>query len=206
MSPLRCSVHIGASFYLLLFLALIVSPPSVVAAVLSAAALHELGHLAALRYFGVPVRTFRLTALGAVIDAPALARLSYQRELAVTLSGIAVNLLCALPLSALGQWTGTELFYLLAGAHLVLAAFNLLPISPLDGARALDILLALLLGPIPAERICAAVTFFLSLALCVLGGYLSLCRHCGWLFALAALGLLCGTLRQLGLAPRTKSV
>lgn len=206
MSPLRCSVHIGASFYLLLFLALTVSPPAVVAAVLSAAALHELGHLAALRYFGVRLRALRLTALGAVLDAPALARLSYPRELTVTLSGIAVNFLCALPLSALGRHTGADIFYLLAGAHLVLAAFNLLPISPLDGARALALLLALLLGPVPAERICTAVSLFLSLVLCALGGYLSLCRHCGWLFALAALGLLCGTLRQLGLAPRAKSV
>lgn len=206
MPSLRCSVRVSGSFFLLLALALIVSPLSVVAAILSASALHELGHLAALRYYGVRVRSLRLTALGAVLDAPALSRLSYPRELTVTLSGAAVNLLCAIPLALLGRLTGAELLFLFSGAHLTLAAFNLLPVSPLDGSRALELLLTLLLGPIPAERLGTAVSLFLSLVLCALGAYLSLARHSGWLFAIAALGLLCASLGQLGLAPRAKSV
>lgn len=203
---MRRELRAGGSFWLLLALALIVSPLTVVAAVLSAAALHELGHLAALRYYGVRVRALRLTALGAELDAPSLTRLSYPRELIVTLAGVAVNFLCAALLAALAQRSGWEGAYLFAGVHLVLAAFNLLPVSPLDGARALSLVLAWSFGPMVAERVCTAVSLLLSLALCTLGGYLSIALHSGWLFAIAALGLLCGTLRQLGLARGVKSV
>ena len=81
----------------------------------------------------------------------------------------------------------------------MLAAFNLLPVVPLDGARAL-------LGPAMGERITAAVSLACSLALCALGLKLSLGLHSGRLFAFASFGLLWGTLRQLGLARGGKSV
>ena len=90
--PFSADVRVNASFWLLVLLAAIVSPLTVVAAILTAAALHELGHLAVMRYYGVSVKRFRLTALGAELDAPALARLSYGRELIVTLAGVTVNL------------------------------------------------------------------------------------------------------------------
>ena len=93
-----------------------------------------------------------------------------------------VNLFCAILLALLGLRTWREWCFVFAGAHLVLAAFNLLPVVPLDGARAL------------------------CLALCALGLKLSLGLHSGWLFAFAAFGLLWGTLRQLGLARGAKSV
>jgi len=53
---------VNASFWLLMLLAVIVSPLTVVAAILTAAALHELGHLAAMRYYGVSVKHFHLSA------------------------------------------------------------------------------------------------------------------------------------------------
>ena len=148
--PFSAAVRVNASFWLLVLLAAIVSPLTVVAAILTAAALHELGHLAAMRYYGVSVKRFRLTALGAELDAPALARLSYGRELIVTLAGVTVNLFCAVLLALLGLRTWREWPFVFAGAHLVLAAFNLLPVVPLDGARALCLALSFFLGPTAA--------------------------------------------------------
>ena len=190
--PFSAAVRVNASFWLLVLLAAIVSPLTVVAAILTAAALHELGHLAVMRYYGVSVKCFRLTALGAELDAPTLARLSYGRELIVTLAGVTVNLFCAILLALLGLRTWR--------------AFNLLPVVPLDGARALCLALSFFLGPATGERITAAVSLACSLALCALGLKLSLELHSGWLFAFAAFGLLWGTLRQLGLARGGKSV
>ena len=204
--PFSAAVRVSASFWLLVLLAVIVSPSMAVAAVLTAAALHELGHLAAMRHYGVSVRRFRLTALGAELDAPSLARLSYGRELAVTLAGVAVNLLCAVLLVLLGLRTWREWPFVFAGAHLVLAAFNLLPVVPLDGARALCLILSFFLGPTAGERVTAAVSIACSLALCALGLRLSLGLQSGYLFAFAAFGLLYGSLRQLGLARGAKSV
>ena len=203
--PFSAAVRVNASFWLLVLLAAIVSPLTVVAAILTAAALHELGHLAVMRYYGVSVKCFRLTALGAELDAPTLARLSYGRELIVTLAGVTVNLFCAVLLALLGLRTWREWPFVFAGAHLVLAAFNLLPVVPLDGARALCLALSFFLGPATGERI-TAVSLACSLALCALGLKLSLGLHSGWLFAFSAFGLLWGTLRQLGLARGGKSV
>ena len=202
--PFSAAVRVNASFWLLVLLAAIVSPLTAVAAILTAAALHELGHLAVMRYYGVSVKRFRLTALGAELDAPALARLPYGRELIITLAGVTVNLFCAVLLALLGLRTWREWPFVFAGAHLVLAAFNLLPVVPLDGARALCLALSFLLAT--GERITAAVSLACSLALCALGLKLSLELHSGWLFAFASFGLLWGALRQLGLARGGKSV
>ena len=47
--PFSAAVRVNASFWLLVLLAAIVSPLTVVAAILTAATLHELGHLAVMR-------------------------------------------------------------------------------------------------------------------------------------------------------------
>lgn len=116
------------------------------ATVLGASAVHELGHWAVLRWLGAAVTGFRLSALGAVLETDS-ARLSYGGELAAVLAGPAANLMAALGLAALGgsRWPAA------IGANLVLCAFNLLPIRPLDGGRALYLLAAWLAGPAAGE-------------------------------------------------------
>lgn len=114
--------------------------------VLGAAAAHELGHWAVLRALGAEVTDLRLSALGAVLETDS-GRLSYGGELAAVLAGPAANLLAALVLTALGggRWPAA------VGANLVLCAFNLLPIRPLDGGRALYLLLSWAGGPAAGE-------------------------------------------------------
>lgn len=56
-----------------------------------------------------------------------------------------MNLLCALVLGGAHAWVA-------AGAHLSLCLFNLLPVRPLDGGRALYLAAAWLAGPSAAER------------------------------------------------------
>ena len=112
------------------------------ATVLSAAAAHELGHWLVLRLLGAEVTGFRLSALGAVLETDSR-RLSYGGELAAALAGPGGNLLAAAALAALGggRWNAA------VGANLLLGVFNLLPIRPLDGGRALYLLTAWLWGP-----------------------------------------------------------
>lgn len=116
------------------------------ATVLWAAALHEMGHLAALRMLGAGITGFRLGLCGAVLETDSTG-LSYGGELLAVLAGPAVNLVCALALGRLGWDTA-------AGAHLMLGAFNLLPVRPLDGGRALWLAAVWLLGPAAGEGIC----------------------------------------------------
>ena len=193
-------VRVSGGFWVILALAAVISPAMVVAAILSASVLHEAGHLAAMRRFGVRVETLRLTALGAELSAPALARLSYGRELIVTLAGVGVNLICAVPLALLGERLHDERWFLFAGAHLLLAAFNLLPIRPLDGGRALYLIAAFFFGPMVGDAAAAIAGMLTALALCALGAHVSLGLRSGYLFAFAALWLLCEAAGQLGLA------
>ena len=124
-------------------------------ALLSAAALHELGHILALRFFHVPVSNFRLCIFGAELQADR-GRLSYGEDLVVLLAGPLVNLLCGWVLSWAAQ--GREWMYLAAGAHLLLGLFNLLPVRTLDGGQALRLLIQWHWGPEAGERFCAVVS------------------------------------------------
>lgn len=152
--------------------------------VLLAAGVHELGHLLVLRLFGAGVYRFHVGVLGAVMEADTAA-LSYQKELLAVLAGPLANLALA---SAL-VWTHAAA---LVGANLVLCAFNLLPLPPLDGGRALGLLLSWILGPERGEAVtycigrAAALTLaaFLLFLMVGTGGSLWLLPAC-----LAALGM-----------------
>ena len=101
---------------------------------LGAAAVHELGHCLALRCLGTAWKSLRIGVFGAVLETND-SRLSYGGELICVLAGPAANLLCAAVCAAVGRgrWDAA------AGANLVLCIFNLLPLRPLDGGRALHL-------------------------------------------------------------------
>lgn len=206
MSSRKRGIRVSWGFFLAVLLAAVVSPAFVVLSVLLAAAAHECGHLLALRAFRVPVDAFRLSAFGAVLYAPRAQRLSYGRELLVTLAGCMVNLLCALALAALSVRLAWARGFLLAGAHLVLGAFNLLPVPPLDGARALYLILAFFLGPALADVLSALAGVLVSLALLAAAALFCARSGGGFFFLFAAAALFPAALRQLALAKSPLSV
>ena len=113
---------------------------------LTACAVHEGGHLLALKLLGGAVDRVRVTLTGAEIRLRGMCRLSYPREAMSVLAGPGANLLlaaaCAGPMPAL------------AGGSLILGLFNLLPIWPLDGGRLVYFLLASPLGEERAQTVC----------------------------------------------------
>lgn len=162
--------------------------------ILFAAALHELGHFVALWLCGAPVQGVRIGALGAVMVADR-SRLSYGAELLALLAGPLTNLLCAAALVAPAR--GLPMLYAAAGAHLALGAFNLLPIRPLDGGQALELLVSWRFGPSAGERTGRLVGAVSAAILC--GGLVWLMAKSDgnlWL-ALPAAGLLTVCLREL---------
>lgn len=146
--------------------------------VLLAAAVHEAGHCLALRLAGGRVLGMQVGVLGAVLRTDS-SRLGYGGELFAVLAGPGANLLAAWVLVKLGR-------EVLAGAHLVLACCNLLPLWPLDGGRALELLVSWAFGPeagFRALRLAGAVT-----ALAVGGGLAALVWVTGgslWLLSAA---------------------
>lgn len=137
-----CKIHISGGFAVLTAWFFLASGWEPLATVLGAAAIHELGHWAVLRCLGAKVTGIRLSALGAAMETDSR-RLSYGGELAAVLAGPAANFLAALLLTAPGGGSRPAA----VGANLVLCAFNLLPIRPLDGGRALYLLVSWIIGP-----------------------------------------------------------
>lgn len=151
----RCksSVRVSAGFCLLIAWFAVINGWKVLTVVLSASAVHELGHWMALRVLGADILGFRIGIFGAVLETDQRS-LSYGQELIATLAGPAANLLGAVLLTAGGFETA-------AGAHLVLGGFNLLPMRPLDGGRACYLMTACLFGPVAGEwitRVAGTVT------------------------------------------------
>ncbi len=95
---------------------------------LLAALIHELGHLVILKLSGGHFHKLSLKLFGAVIRCT-LPENRFSKA-AVCLAG---------PAASFGLTYFAELagFYRLAGASVILGAFNLLPLPPLDGAMAL---------------------------------------------------------------------
>jgi len=143
--------------------------------VLNAVVVHELGHFLVLMGFGAKITGVRLSVFGAVLDANC-AELSYGRELLSALAGPAANFLYAAVLTILGG-------EMAAGANLVLCAFNLLPVRPLDGGRAVYLAASWLAGPAAGETVsrCTGVLTAGTAAASIL--YLMMCsRGSLWLF------------------------
>ena len=199
-------VHASWSFFLLVLLAAVISPVEIVVSVLLAAVLHECGHLLALRAFHVPIEGLRLSALGAVLYARGARRLSYAREMLVTLAGCGMNLACGFLIALAARRLSWEGGFLFAGAHFLLAAFNLLPIPPLDGSRALTLFVSFFLGPAAGDAAAAVAGLFFALALVGAGIYVAAETGGGVLFLLASLALLFGLFRQVRLAKRERKV
>ncbi|MCD7928329.1 MAG: hypothetical protein LUF80_05645, partial [Oscillospiraceae bacterium] len=127
-----------------------------------AAALHEMGHILCCRVLDVPVRRLRLSLVGAELDLGERCR-SGTEECLVALAGPLVNLITAV--LAMSAPLSGQLNYLFAGASLMLALFNLLPVLPLDGSRVLHGALSALCSLEQADRVTAGISRLLKLAL-----------------------------------------
>ena len=159
MSRCKNRVRVSVGFLLLVAWFVQANGWGLLLTVLGAAAVHELGHWLALGLLGARVTGLRLNVFGAEMET-AWDRLSYGAELTAVLAGPAANLVWGLVLASLGK-----AWFEAAGAHLVLCAFNLLPVRPLDGGRALELAVSWAAGPAAGERVARWVGVFASMGL-----------------------------------------
>ena len=141
---------------------------AVLFAVFGCVALHELGHAAAARLFGIGTRDIVLYPLGGVASLERMPRNPLQ-EIVIALAGPAVNVVIALglggllvlnsasPLSSLEVTRAAQFVDRLLWANVILVAFNMLPAFPMDGGRVLRAFLALFLPRVRATEIAVSV-------------------------------------------------
>ena len=159
-------------FFLMLALPLYLDGGLLFWATVSAALLHELAHYGAARCLGAELRRLRLTVAGAEMQLRSRHPLSYPAEFAIAAAGPLANLLLALVLANLPALPHR---FLLAGVHFSLAAFNLLPVEPLDGSQLLRIALSAAANPAWGQRHALRLSLALAVILAALGAVLLLC-------------------------------
>ena len=141
--------------------------------------LHEFGHIAAARRYGIGTPEVTLLPIGGVASLQRLPS-DPSQELVVALAGPAVNLAIGLVLIAVvGSVRPDELTQIdnpnlsligrLAIANIFLAVFNLIPAFPMDGGRVLHALVAMRVGGPRATEIAARIGQALAFGLGFLG-------------------------------------
>ena len=116
-------VRVESGVWIVLGLAFLLLPLRVLLGIVLAAAVHELGHLTAMYFLGVPVLGFILHPGGARIEAGPM---EPGEEIICALAG---------PVAGAVTIFAWKWFPELAVAGLVQTVFNLIPIYPLDGGR-----------------------------------------------------------------------
>lgn len=161
-------LEIRPGFVAFLCLLFYISPGAIFWPFLILSALHELGHLAVLTMFGVKVRHIRFGVLGIVMET---APMPQMQEAICALAGPVVNLFCF--------WALRPCLPGAALISLLLGCYNLLPVYPLDGGRALRAVLCLCL-PLRAASIAESIAAALSLAAVGIG-IIAVHRSLGWI-------------------------
>lgn len=153
----RISFSTGLYFYLALLILLVPLRWLLAAAV--SVTVHELFHIAAIRCFGIPIHSVRIGIDGAKIRTQPM--LLWQ-ELICALAGPFGGLL----LLPLARWFPVTA--LCSGFH---SLYNLLPVYPQDGGRALRCGARLLITDKWASRICTAAEYICLAGVGALGVY-----------------------------------
>lgn len=166
----RVTVYITFLFAAALALAVNVGRAGAVGVLFVSALLHECAHLALLISYGETDLTLTLRPGGASIENASLSALPYKKLLVCALAGPAVNLLLAAALFCCEKCFPGPFFGQAARVNLLLGGLNLLPLSFLDGGRALDCVFALKRkSPVPfrARRLADIALVLLLAAACL---------------------------------------
>jgi len=179
----RVPVSVSAYFVGMAALCLAAGPMWRFGAALAFAALHELGHLAAMAALRLRPSKICLTAAGMRIERPPGLHVSFAREIIIAFAGPAVSLALAGVFYALHRSLPSFLppdpFLLNLGFGL----FNLLPVRQLDGGRALYFALCRRVSEAAAAR-AVTVASLACLFLVAMGAAL-LCLQRGFSLSLA---------------------
>ncbi|SFO54975.1 Zn-dependent protease (includes SpoIVFB) [Mesorhizobium sp. NFR06] len=155
-----------------------------IVAVFACVVLHEFGHIAAARYFGIATPDITLLPIGGVARLERMPEESRQ-EFVIAVAGPLVNVaIAALIFVLLGGSAGfsqmagiedphTSFFARLAGVNIFLVLFNMIPAFPMDGGRILRAALAARLSWSRATQVAATIGQGLAFVLGFVGLFYS---------------------------------
>lgn len=147
---------------LLASFALYFMPLGLLAAYITAVTVHELGHFAILKLFGLNITSLKITLMGCVIEH--CGTKSNTQKLMCAASGPLAGIVFAFACAHFAEIYSLQLFEIFAGFSLALSLFNLLPCRPLDGAAVVEAVLSYFFS----ENTVNKVVLMISLICCLL--------------------------------------
>ena len=171
-------VDVSARSCIFLAVLLLVVPLPWILAAVTAAGLHELGHILAVLALGGRIHSLKIRSFGAQLLASPMTPV---RELVCILAGPGTSLLlmCAL------RWMPE-----VAVCGMIQGLFNLIPVYPLDGGRALGCLTELYFSPEAGRRLCSVVKYCVIALIFVVSFWLFVSLKLGFCVIVGALFLL----------------
>ena len=136
-------IELGSGFLLLFALVWFFDDSGFLVALIPAVAMHEIGHLIFLHFFGA-----RPTRLGAALSGLKIdysGAMTDVQEMLAALAGPAFGLLFSFICARFGRLWDSDYLLMCAGLGFIINTFNFLPVLPLDGGRVLDFFLRALL-------------------------------------------------------------
>ena len=165
--------------------------------------IHETGHIVTAKAEGV-----RFTRGNGIFGGFSLkfdfSSVSYLKEVTVAVAGAAFNVIACILTLLLNKSPGVHSVFFIF-SNLSLAIFNLIPVSPLDGAGILRALLSMISGPYTAEIIAAGVSAVFSFAFFILCTYIQLKVGINLSLMFVSLVLLYNTLKSTKLIQKQKN-
>ena len=159
---------IGFPFAATVTLMLLLDKSGTAVSALVCCVVHELGHLLCLFVLSAPPERVTLGAFGMRIDKSE-ASLSYREETLIALAGPMINFLLALMLFVFGKISNAAWLLPSAAINLCTGLFNLIPVEPLDGGRAIKNALLIKFDEQHTERIINIISL-ITLVPLTLGG------------------------------------
>lgn len=191
-------LQISCGFLLLLAALILLDGLGLLAWALAPLLFHELGHYLAIKRYGGEIKSVTITAAGAEMEACGTENCGYGGELFIALAGCIFSFALAIVASLAGRVLGSETAYIIAGISLVSGIFNLLPALPLDGGRALYIIVASLFSVSAAEKLLFITSLLISFSILIIGTVILLRTGANFTLIVAGIYILSHMVIQLG--------
>lgn len=165
----KCRVEINFLFVAVIAFLLLIDRSAIAGLGIIATVVHECGHIVCMYLFSIPPEKVKFNPFGIDIVENVGSKHSYKKDALIALAGPAANLLTLAVFFLLYRFYPNPYLYTFCVANGAFAAFNLLPIEPLDGGQALYSLLCSKHSPIVSAKIVEILSFVILLPLAIIG-------------------------------------